>query len=211
MAKQLTTTTRANKLTDKQRMFIEQYFICGLNGTEAAMQVYDCKDRNVARVVATENLAKPAIRAHVDARLAEYHLTADEVLSRLAFHARGSMDDFIDADSGTIDLSKAHKAKQLGLIKKYKTKFTTTTKQTAPVSLADSDEKRKRVTTEEVEVMEIELELYDQQAALVHLGKHLGLFTADVNINNYNLSNLSDDQLARLAKGEKVIEVEAIK
>jgi len=45
------------KLTLKQAKFLDVYFETG-NGTEAAMQAYDCKDRMSARNVANENLAK---------------------------------------------------------------------------------------------------------------------------------------------------------
>lgn len=189
MAKQIATTTKANKLTDKQRMFIEQYFICGLNGTEAAMLTYDCKDRAVARALASENLAKPAIRARVDERLAEVGMSAQEVLARIAQHARGTLDDFIDEGSGTIDMKAAKKAKSLHLVKRFKTKF---------------------ITGEDSEVLETEIELYDAQAALRDLGKHYGLFGSDASVN-INVTNMTDEQLEALANGKKVIDVEAIK
>jgi hypothetical protein len=44
-------------LTIKQRKWIRLYIDTG-NATEAAMQVYDCKDRDVARSIGSENLAK---------------------------------------------------------------------------------------------------------------------------------------------------------
>lgn len=197
-------------LTDKQRLFVEQYFICGLNGTEAALVVYDTTDREVAAAIGGENLRKPSIRAHVDARLDQFHLSANEVLARLAFHARGSMEHFIDPASGTIDLKKAEQAKQLGLIKRFKTKFTTTTKQTAPLSMADDDEKRQRVTTEESEVMEIEVELHDAQSALNLLGKHLNLFTdksINLNLTPDDLKKMSVEELEQLAAGKPVTRI----
>lgn len=177
-------------LTDLQRLFIDNYFIYNLNGTEAALASFNTTDRATAAAMAYEYLSKPHIRARVEARLDEFHLGANEVLARLAYHARGSMDDFIDPDSNTINLSKAARAKQLGLIKRFKTKFTTTTH-------TDKDG-----ATHETEISEIELELYDAQAALVHLGKHLNLFSADVNIN---ILNCTDEELQQLAEGKKII------
>lgn len=174
-------------LTDKELMFIEQYFICKLNGTEAALAAYDTTDRHVAASIASENLSKPDIRTRVDARLAQFHINADEVLARMAFDARGSMEDFVDPDSGTIDLKKARDAHSLGLLKKYRTKFTTFTSK-------DGDE---------TETNEIEIELYDGQAARRDLGKHLGLFI-DRNVNlNVDLTQLSDEELRRLVEGKK--------
>lgn len=177
-------------LTDQQRLFIEQYFICGLNATEAALAVYDTTDRHVAQVMGSENLSKPVIRARVDERLAQFAITANEVLARLAFQARGSMEEFID-ESGSIDILKAKKAKQLHLLKKFKCRH---------IEFSDK-QGNETITTE------IELELHDSQSALVHLGKHLGLFAADTNIN-INLRELPDEALMQLASGKKPFDVE---
>lgn len=53
----LETQTEERQLTLKQRKWLDVYLQTG-NATEAAMQVYDCKDRNSASVIGTENLAK---------------------------------------------------------------------------------------------------------------------------------------------------------
>lgn len=177
-------------LTDKQRLFIEQYFICGMNATEAALAVYDTTDRHVAQVMGSEVLSNPVIRARVDERLAQFQLTANEVLARLAFQARGSMEEFID-DSGSIDIMKAKRAKQLHLLKKFKVRH---------VEFSDK-QGNETITTE------TEIELHDSQAALVHIGKHLGLFQPEVNINNFNM--LTDEQLEALANGKPVRVIDA--
>jgi len=44
-------------LTLKQRKWIKEYIKTG-NATEAAMRVYDCKDRESANAIGSENLAK---------------------------------------------------------------------------------------------------------------------------------------------------------
>lgn len=176
--------------TDKEWMFVAQYFIHNLNGTEAAMNSYDCKDRSVASVVASELLAKPKIRAHVEDRLAVFHLSANQVLARLSMQAMSSMEDFID-DSGSLDVVKAKRAKQLHLLKKFKSRH---------IEFSDK-QGNETITTE------VELELHDAQAALVHIGKHLNLFSVDTNIN-INLTNLSDEALMQLASGKKPFDVE---
>lgn len=51
-------------LSLKQKRFLRQYIETG-NGTEAALMAYATTDRNTARAIASENLAKPAIRAVV--------------------------------------------------------------------------------------------------------------------------------------------------
>lgn len=45
------------KLTLKQRKWIKEYIATG-NATEAAMRVYDCKNRNVANFIGSENMSK---------------------------------------------------------------------------------------------------------------------------------------------------------
>ena len=47
-------------LTIKQRKWIKEYIETG-NATEAAMRVYDCKDRDSARALGSENVAKLSI------------------------------------------------------------------------------------------------------------------------------------------------------
>lgn len=44
-------------LTIKQRKWIKEYLECG-NATEAAMKIYDCKDRESASQIGYENLRK---------------------------------------------------------------------------------------------------------------------------------------------------------
>jgi len=52
------------KLTRKQKAFCDKYIETG-NATESAMQTYNCKNRNVARNVWPDNLAKPSIKHYL--------------------------------------------------------------------------------------------------------------------------------------------------
>jgi len=70
------------KLTLKQQEFCKK-FVETRNGTEAAMQSYSCKSREVAKNVAVINNRKPQIRAEIERLLQEQHLTEDLVFSRL--------------------------------------------------------------------------------------------------------------------------------
>jgi len=56
---------KGNKLTIKQRKWIKKYIETG-NATEAAMQVYDCKDRESAGTIGSENLQKLAFSELMD-------------------------------------------------------------------------------------------------------------------------------------------------
>ncbi len=58
------------KLTRKQRIFIEWWLAHPkASATEAAVQAYDVKNRNVANAIAAENLAKPSIRSQLESHV----------------------------------------------------------------------------------------------------------------------------------------------
>lgn len=144
------------KLTNKQAEFVNQYFICGRNGTDAVIAAgYKCKDRVVAASIATENLRKPAIRDAIETRLRESAMSAAEVLYLLSEHARGTFDDVLDK-YGTPDVSRMRERGKMHLIKKWK---------------------YKKVVSEQGTIIEQEVELHDAQSALVQLGRFHKLFT----------------------------------
>nr|DAO25469.1 MAG TPA: Terminase small subunit [Caudoviricetes sp.]DAY56222.1 MAG TPA: Terminase small subunit [Caudoviricetes sp.] len=78
------------KLTAKQRRFCDEYLI-DLNATQAAIRA-GYSEKN-ARNIASENLAKPNIKAYIDERMAEKEsqliATQDEVLKYLTSVLRG--------------------------------------------------------------------------------------------------------------------------
>lgn len=58
-------------MTPKQKLFVEAYLSNGMNGCDAARQA-GYKGNNVTiKAVATENLAKPYLKAHIEARQAQ--------------------------------------------------------------------------------------------------------------------------------------------
>jgi hypothetical protein len=140
----------------KHQEFVNQYFICNMNQTEAYLKVYpkssyDSARANSARLIADDS----SIRAEIAARLAELKMSADEVLIRLAEQARGSHADFsaVNLREDLKDHPKAHLVKSI---------------------VADvHEDSQGRVHHK------IRLELYDAQAALVHIGKAHGLFNND--------------------------------
>ena len=131
-------------LTHKQQLFVEHYLTCW-NATDAAKRAgYSSK---TAYSIGSENLTKPEIKAEIDRRLSEAAMSADEVLARLADHARSSLADFM-TDEGALDLAKAREAGKLHLLKKIRW---------------DKDG-------------ELAIELHDPQTALVHIGRYHALF-----------------------------------
>jgi hypothetical protein len=67
--------------TAKQKQFAKVYAET-LNATEAAAQAYHLEDnRKLAGVIGSENLAKPAIRAEIEALLKEHSISVADVLT----------------------------------------------------------------------------------------------------------------------------------
>lgn len=138
-------------LTPKQQAFVDEYLQCW-NASEAARKAGYAEKS--ARVAGHRLLTNANISAEIALRVADRAMSADEVLIRLAEQARASVEDFTDVKDGIpnglyLNFEKAKAAGKLGLIKKLKYNL-----QGYP-----------------------EIELYDAQAALVHIGKHLGMFT----------------------------------
>ena len=165
-------------LSKKHSAFLDEYLRI-FNGTRAYMRVYPKASERSAGVRAAELLGKVSIQEEYAKRLKELHMGADEVLRLLADHARGDMGEFLDVSGMgfNLDLQEA-KAKGLTrLIKKVKQKTTIFS------AKSESDEDR--------EVHELEIELYDAQAAAEKIGKHLKLF--------------NDGALAGLPAGSEII------
>ena len=134
-------------MTDKEQIWFAEYVKCW-DATEAARRA----DYKWPGKIGAAKKAKFAdeIKAHIE----KVQMKADEVLRRLAQHARGDIGAYIDVLPGgqaIINLEKAQKAEALYLIKKLK------------ITRAGP-----------------EIELYDQQTALQLIGKHLGLFKEQV-------------------------------
>lgn len=69
------------KLTAKQQKFVDEYVVSG-NATQSALKAG--YSQRTARIIGQENLTKPAIKAYIDAKMAEIEskkiAKADEVL-----------------------------------------------------------------------------------------------------------------------------------
>lgn len=152
-------------LTNRQRVFVEEYLSCW-NATEAAKRA-GFAHPNMA---GPRLILKDSIRELVEQRISEKAMSADEVLTRLAEHARGDMGDFLDISSMgfQVDLSDAVEKGLTHLIKKVKQRTTTTLSKDGV----------------ETETSDIEIELYDAQAALVQIGRHHKLFTDKTDITS---------------------------
>lgn len=147
-----------SKLSPKQQVFIERYLV-GWNGAEAArLAGYSPK---TAREQATRLLANVHMKAVIAERLRELTATADEVWARLTAMSRADMGDFVDS-RGNPDWETMRANGVTRLVKKTKTKTTIISKSEG----------------EDMEIHEVEVELYDAQAATVQLAKLLAMFPA---------------------------------
>lgn len=159
--------------TKRQRVFIEEY-LQTWNATDAARKAgYSPR---TAYSIGQENLKKPEIAAEIERRIDEKSMCANEVLVRLADHARGTMADFLDIDAGgngRVNLGKAEKAGKLHLVKTF----------------ADGPKTGVRI------------ELYDAQAALAHLAKVHGAFIERLQVDvRRDVTELSDEELANIIR-----------
>jgi phage terminase small subunit len=159
-------------LSKKQQVFIDEYLQCW-NATEAARRA-GYSERS-ARSIGAENLTKPDIAEAISQRLRESAMSADEVLMRLAAQARGDIANFITMtpEGFKIDLKKAVDDGLSHLVKRVGYN-----KHGKP-----------------------EIELYDAQAALVHLGRHHKLFTDRVEAEvEVEVDDPRDELLSRITR-----------
>lgn len=143
-------------LDPQYQLFVDKYFELTFNGTKAAIAAGYSK--KTARQQASRLLTNVNIRTAIEERLSQQIMSSNEVLARLADHARGDMRDFANIRT-PIALAKHPNG---NLIKKFKRTITT-----------DKDGGKEE---------KIELELYDAQDALVQIGRYHKLFTDRVDM-----------------------------
>lgn len=174
----------ADKLSPLQKLFIDHYFLSGMNATEAVLLAgYKASTRNSAAAIGYRNLQSPNVKAEIERRLAQSAMSANEVLHRLTRQGRVSFADFVEVIGGEIvfDFEKAKELQQLDAIKSLKIK---PNKDGLPPS--------------------IEVELHDSQAALKELGRYHKLFTDKVVVTSWR-----DDAIQDIRSGD--ISYEALK
>jgi phage terminase small subunit len=162
--KRKSATSAGPRLTARQQLFVDAYLVLW-NATQAAIQAgYSAK---TARVIGSENLTKPAIKAEIDRRLKEKAMGADEVLARLADIARASVRDFYDIvtveKDGAPVLGTDGKPVQLAVPNMVKILQ-------SPVAHLVKEVGHDQWG-------QVELKIHDSFAALVQLGRHHKLFT----------------------------------
>lgn len=161
-------------MTIKQRLFVDYYLIC-LNGTEAARLAGYDGDTASLSTIASENLRKHEVLKAIEARLERLTMSANEVLIHLTDIARGDIADTLNA-AGGIDPLEAKRRGKSHLIKRFKTKS---------------------ITSEEQDIYETEVEMYDRLDALKTLAKYHALLIDRVKVDDWR-----SDIIALLKEGK---------
>ena len=137
-------------LSPKQALFVEEYLV-DRNATEAAKRAgYSAKS---ARAIGTENLQKPVVSAAIAKRQADRaertEITQDLVVQGLADIAFANVGDVARWSGSTVELESSENPSKAAL------------SAVAQVSVGQFG---------------VTLRMHDKRAALVDLGKHLGMF-----------------------------------
>lgn len=161
------------ELTPKQRAFVREYLI-DLNATQAAIRAgYSEK---AARSVAAENLTKPNIASAIDAamklRAERTDITADRVLKELAKIGFADIRKAVKWQSAMITEEDNPEGGDITVIKTVVTNM---------VQMVASEELDDETAAAIAEVSQnttggVKIKLHDKRAALVDIGRHLGMF-----------------------------------
>lgn len=154
-------------MTEKQKRFCDEY-LTDLNATQAAIRAGYSPD--TAGSIGAENLKKPEIKSRIDKAMAERSrrtgINQDRVLQELARIGFAKITDVVDPETAEIRTDASDD--DLACIQSIKIK---------PNEFGT----------------EREVKLYDKKAALVDLGKHLGLFKDKVELSGDMDLNITID------------------
>ena len=163
-------------LTKKEQALVDEYFICGMNATEAYLRLHPNTEYNSAKAKASLIMTKVNVKAELQRRFEQKTMQAEEALARLSDFARGDFGEFATALGG-IDWIEAKERGLTKLVKKWKVK-------TVTINGKDED---KEITTEEIE-------LYDAKDANEKILKIHGKFVDKVDLSNKD-GSLKPDKL----------------
>jgi len=186
-------------LTPKQQCFCDEYLL-DLNGRQAAIRAgYSEKtaDQQAARLLANVKVQK-YLQKRKQERVERTEITQDMVLFELANIAFSNIADFVqvvEKEAMTeIDGKMVPVLDDEGNPVKYKA--------VDPVLTANLTEKQKRALSIIKKGRDgFDIKPYDKVRALELLGKHLGMFTDNVNVTgevNNPFENLTTDELKKL-------------
>lgn len=186
------------KLTDKQRVFANEYLV-DLNATRAYKKAYPgVKKEETINAAASRMLRNVKVKEYIDKRMKEREIrteiTQDKVLQELATIAFSNGTDFAKVVERPISVNGVPVLDEEGNQRTYK-----------DVELEVTDNlsmnKKKAITAIKNTKFGISVETADKVKALELLGKHLGMFKDKLevtgNINN-PYEGLSSEDLKKL-------------
>lgn len=164
-------------MTKKQKLFAEEYLI-DLNATQAAIRAG--YSPNTAKSIGCENLTKPDIRTYIEKAMAERSkrtgINQDRVLQELAKIGFSKITDVVDPV--TAKVKEDAKDDDLACIQSIKIK---------PNEWGT----------------EREIKLYDKKAALVEIGRHLGMFKDKLEVSGtLEAEKTKLDELIKQMRGD---------
>ena len=155
-------------LSKKHQVVLDNYLI-SFHQTKAYQSAYPSASEVSARTAAARLFADDNFSRHLQARLAEVHMSADEAIKRLSDMARGDIGQFMDR-LGSLDIQAARDAGLTPLIKKIKQRTIT------KIGKKDDDD--------DTEIHDLEIELYSAKDAIDTILKVGGkLKDAELTIN----------------------------
>ena len=164
-------------MTKKQKLFAEESLI-DLNATQAAIRAG--YSPNTAKSIGCENLTKPDIRTYIEKAMAERSkrtgINQDRVLQELAKIGFSKITDVVDPV--TAKVKEDAKDDDLACIQSIKIK---------PNEWGT----------------EREIKLYDKKAALVEIGRHLGMFKDKLEVSGtLEAEKTKLDELIKQMRGD---------
>lgn len=187
------------ELTAKQRAFVREYLL-DLNATQAAIRAgYSEK---TAYSVGHENLSKPEIASAIEAamklRAERTDITADRVIKELAKIGFADIRKAVKWQSAMITEEDNPEGGDIAVIK---------TVVTNTVQMVASEELDDETAAAIAEVSQnatggVKIKLHDKRAALVDIGKHLGMFREKVEVTGKDggpieVADMTDIERAR--------------
>lgn len=188
-------------LNKKQSQFIDEYFNCKFNATQAYMNVYANKSRDAARTLASQLLTNPNVKEEINKRQEELqdksNVKKEEIIRELIDIVNADLCDYVqivekeriipkvDIETGEIVEIKE---------KYYDTIFTPTDQLTK--------EQRKLIKSIKQTRTGIEIQLYEKDKAIDTLNKMLGFTSETLNVNSSVdtsfLQDISTDELREM-------------
>ena len=148
-------------LNHQQLKFADYYLgECSFNGVQSAMKAGYRGSYDTLCVTASRLLRNPKVAAYLEEEFTKNTMSANEVMARLADHARGSLIDVLD-ESGEFDIQDARRRGKDHLLKKLKV--------TRNIN--------RNKDGGEFETVNYEYEIHDKLSALEKIGRVHSLFT----------------------------------